>query len=173
MVDLAKWLVSGVVAGLVVYYRNGYWFWVVTGALANAVLVKVLKRIINLPRPAAAAATTTTTAEKLDPGMPSSHAHMLSYFTTLAFCAGKANVGCGLAALAIAVCCERVHRGVHTPNQCAVGLVTGCLGALVWASSLAALHHRFEEVEPSLALLVMLFVVGVGLLTKVGRRISG
>lgn len=172
MVDMAKWLVSGAVAGLVVYHRNGYWFWVVTGALANAVLVKVLKRVINLPRPDTA--TTTSTTEKLDPGMPSSHAHMLSYFATLALCAGEPVVGCGLAALATAVCCERVRRGVHTPNQCAVGLVTGCLGALAWSSSLTGeLLRQLENTEPSLALLVVLSAAGVGLLTKVGRRISG
>lgn len=144
------------------------------GALANALLAKLLKRLFKVPRPS---------TEKLDPGMPSSHAHMLSYF---AYFVHAQNTEEPLHALslylfAVLVCWQRVHRRIHTWAQCLVGLLTGTMGCWLWlefahANVQLAIDQalRGENPQETFALLMLICsVIGVGLLGTLGRRLSG
>ena len=67
-----KWLVSGSAFIVLLVRRDAATVTFLCGAIGNALLSKVLKRLINAARPAGARLS--------DPGMPSSHAQSLSYF---------------------------------------------------------------------------------------------
>jgi len=149
--DLAKWLVSGTAAACLNYYRSAPLVVFVGGAIANSVAAKVLKRVINQPRPSGSEGQGLP-----DPGMPSSHAHMLFFLTAYAahleWGAGSAARGGALSsvlggdsgalmslaapalALTVAVgsCAHRVRTGKHTMAQVCVGAATGAAGGLAW-----------------------------------------
>ncbi len=65
--ESTKWVVSGAVAGVLVWLRNEHAAWAVLGAVLSSFVCKLLKHAINQERPG--------TAVKTDPGMPSSHAN--------------------------------------------------------------------------------------------------
>lgn len=66
-----KWMVSGTVFVFVVRYWGLTAVWTLLGALLNALICKISKKIINQPRPGEMANS--------DPGMPSSHACSLFF----------------------------------------------------------------------------------------------
>ena len=77
-----KWIVSITAAGVLLYRRDALAVSVIVGALSNAVLGKVLKRILRQKRPDG--------APLADPGMPSSHAMSL-LFLSCYLCAAAAS----------------------------------------------------------------------------------
>ena len=167
-----KWLVSGSLGLMLLYRHDGYWFSVLVGAILNAFGVKVLKRLLKQSRP--------KDCTKEDPGMPSSHAHMLSYFAGFAGVTGMTAQSASMFAFACAVGVERVHRGIHTLEQIAVGLVTGALGAWLWIESPG--HAMLMEYDDYLrsgtnwmahAGILAIALSGAALLSATGRFISG
>lgn len=167
-----KWLVSGSVGVLLLVNQDSFWFSVVVGSLINAFGVKVLKRLLKVPRP--------RQNVKFDPGMPSSHAHMLSYLATFALLNDLSRVSVLLYVFAVIVSFLRSRRGIHTIDQCAVGLCTGALGAYFWVVSAANTEingmDEFLQTAESWKLrlfLVSCMFIGAGLLSVVGRMISG
>mmetsp|Transcript_5697 Transcript_5697/g.9631 ORF Transcript_5697/g.9631 Transcript_5697/m.9631 type:complete len:300 (+) Transcript_5697:121-1020(+) len=75
--DGVKWVVSGAAVLWVNSFRSRSVCVFVGGCAANSVAAKLLKRALNQPRPAGA-----ERQGLLDPGMPSSHAHMLFFLAT-------------------------------------------------------------------------------------------
>lgn len=168
-----KWIVSSILGVFLLYRQNGYWFSLSTGAVVNAIAVKILKRILNRPRP--------DMTIKTDPGMPSSHAHMLSYFAAFAALTGAYLPLSVCASLfTIAVSYERVSRGIHSFAQCGVGTVTGSLGALAWVK--LGGHQAFLKLDESIfkehdwrVTLFIGFLVSISflVLSTGGRFLSG
>jgi dolichyldiphosphatase len=118
--------------------------WAVAGAVASSGACKLLKRLLNLPRPEG--------APKADPGMPSSHANSLAFLASTAALeiARGARVGGGGAEGAAAVAAAplaaaaavlvlgaflswlRVRLGFHTPAQVGVGCIFGAGCGVAW-----------------------------------------
>ncbi|CAM9722662.1 unnamed protein product [Chrysoparadoxa australica] len=130
-----RWTVAGTVALTLLVRRDASTLSFVVGALANAVLSKVLKRCINEARPAG--------SELADPGMPSSHAMSLFFIGTYAVLAleshnpawwpiGTAATQAALAAYAVSAAAWRVAAGYHTGPQIVVGGIVGTLDAVAW-----------------------------------------
>lgn len=140
-----KWLVSGSAFIVLLVRRDAATVTFLCGAIGNALLSKVLKRLINAARPAGARLS--------DPGMPSSHAQSLSYFAVFLALGAETweatlpprllhllrplmllsppllrHAGAALSlALGAALTALRVRAGLHTPAQCAVGAAIGGL----------------------------------------------
>ena len=169
-----KWLVSGTLGIILLMKHDGFWFSVVVGAIVNAFGVKVLKRILRRPRP--------KDCTKIDPGMPSSHAHMLSYFSGFAALTTSTELGLVMFILSAIVSAERAYRGIHTIAQIGVGLITGYLGAYGWIHSSSIGHAQFmkwdeylrinENWQAQIGILTCVFS-GAALLSLTGRLISG
>lgn len=129
----------------VMYLQNGMAARYLLGAGANSVLSKVLKRVLNQERP-----ETSLAQGKVDPGLPSSHAHMLSYLAASLFLddfllpplLGVFPVKYCVALLAGIGSSWRVHIGRHTVLQVVVGIGTGSAGAFGW--------RKFWESVPKL-----------------------
>ena len=69
-----RWVVSVCAALTLAYRRDAASALCIVGAVLNALLSKVLKRVLNMSRP--------TGARLADPGMPSSHAQSLFFFAS-------------------------------------------------------------------------------------------
>ena len=74
LADLTKYSVSFAVAASLIYLHDAPTLLFVTGAATNSAAGKLLKHVINQPRPESADG-------KSSPGMPSSHAVSLSYLS--------------------------------------------------------------------------------------------
>jgi membrane-associated phospholipid phosphatase len=185
--DAAKWITSSVAALGVNYYRNGFAAVFLGGCIANSVAAKLLKRTFNQPRPA------TAEMQGLpDPGMPSSHAHMLLFLATYVGLALPGQSGgarwaspaaAGSLAVAVGSCVHRVRTGKHTVAQVVAGAVTGTAGGLMWR--VACGDGAAARVEAALGvfrnspraglewpLLLACEGLGVFFLTGGGRRLS-
>ena len=69
-----RWIVTSIAGGTLLYRRDVSTALCLAGAVLNALLSKVLKRLLKSPRPSG--------APLADPGMPSSHAQSLFYLGT-------------------------------------------------------------------------------------------
>ena len=69
-----RWIVSLTAAAALLYRRDILMLRLLVGAIGSAVVCKILKRLINKARPASSSLS--------DPGMPSSHAQALFFFST-------------------------------------------------------------------------------------------
>ena len=88
--------------------------------MVNSFICKLLKRLFNQPRPKGAAQQGLP-----DPGMPSSHAHMLFFLSSyLSFALQPPewalSAGSGALFVALGSCVHRVASGKHTLAQVAV-----------------------------------------------------
>ena len=135
-----KWLVSGTVFLLVVRHWGVAAMWALLGALLNAIVCKVTKKLLNQPRPG--------TAEKVDPGMPSSHACSLMFLSVYAACLfwthGETNVyaaavgvsgtiaAAAMLSLGALLSSLRYMFGHHTIAQVAVGAALGITDSFLW-----------------------------------------
>jgi dolichyldiphosphatase len=130
-----KWVVSGTVFGVLCWRRDVETAACILGAVINAFLAKVLKRVFNAARPVGAALT--------DPGMPSSHAQSLFYFASyLSLGAQHINATAQLRFIA-PLCCFglagslaflRIRAGLHTALQVVVGACFGTASGAAWLS---------------------------------------
>lgn len=71
----SKWVVSAVFGAIVLWRHDAGSLWALTGAVVNAMISTLLKKILNQQRP--------VSTLRSDPGMPSSHAQ--SFFYTITF----------------------------------------------------------------------------------------
>lgn len=182
--DSVKWVTSSIAALGVNYYRNGFAAIFLGGCIVNSFAAKLLKRAFNQPRPAKAEGQGL-----LDPGMPSSHAHMLFFLATYTGLAwpgqleGARWATSGLLIVATGSCLHRVKSGKHTFAQVAVGALTGTAGGMLWRTmcgdnTVARLDSALVSFRHSprawLEWPLLLAIEGLGLyfLTGGGRRLS-
>lgn len=161
-VDYTKWVVAGSAAAVVLYRHDLAAVLCVSGAVGNALLSKVLKRLLNEARPEG--------ARLADPGMPSSHAQSLFFFASYLGCAAAdapvaaLRMGAvGLLPLAGFLAWQRVCAGLHTPAQVLVGGIIGCAtGAwwCVWAQPTLEAAMGGASSAPLSSSLLALFLVG-------------
>ena len=125
--DVDKFLVSGLVLFLCYQHPTVRSTWTVLGALLNAVVCKIAKRLINQPRP--------LSARKSDAGMPSSHACSLTFLSTygaLMFWNGAADPS------------YAVSLGI-SDSTCAVAVFA--LGMFLSSLRLLFGHHTVPQVQ--------------------------
>ena len=158
-----KVVVSGATFAFLCWRRDVYTAVFIYGAICNALLSKILKRLINAARPAG--------AQLSDPGMPSSHAMSLFFFA--AFLSNGAlewhvsdtlyisskmlslvndhlrllqrTAAVGVVALAAVLAVLRVRAGLHTVAQISVGSAIGACNGAVWYHYGAAWMEQFLE----------------------------
>mmetsp|Transcript_26335 Transcript_26335/g.58947 ORF Transcript_26335/g.58947 Transcript_26335/m.58947 type:complete len:198 (-) Transcript_26335:442-1035(-) len=186
--DLVKWLVAGIAAFGVNYFRNGFAAIFISGSIVNSFACKLLKRLFNQPRPAGAAGQGLP-----DPGMPSSHAHMLFFLTAYFGLHARSRAddsgspfmfaACASLAIAILSCCHRVASGKHSRAQVLVGALTGLLGGVLWRhtfgdAAIQATQEALNSLRNSpysraeLPCLLTVEAIGLFFLTGGGRRLS-
>ena len=129
------------------------------GAICNALLSKLLKRMINAARPAG--------AQLSDPGMPSSHAMSLFFFA--AFLSSgllewdvwprgallstqhlellRPAAACCVVVLAAVLALLRVRAGLHTIAQVSVGSAIGACNGALWYRYGAGPLEQYLEVR--------------------------
>jgi dolichyldiphosphatase len=179
-----KVLVSGTTFVVLCYRRDVVIALFLVGAISNALLSKVLKRLINASRPHGARLS--------DPGMPSSHAQSLFFFAaflamTVQHCDWPFNcapqllqlirygTASGILVLATILTLLRVRGGLHTVAQVSVGAAIGSLCGTCWylqqPELQASLSARLGR-EPEPAVLVTLLVVGALVVGSVERTLA-
>ena len=126
-----KWVVSGAAFVTLLIRRDIATAACIFGAISNALLAKVLKRVFNAARPRG--------AELADPGMPSSHAQSLFYFSAyLSLAASDMEQptvllpALGAFGAAAALAQLRVRAGLHTQAQVVVGATFGACFGFGW-----------------------------------------
>jgi len=106
------------------------------GAIANGVLSKVLKKIIDQSRPHELHRSDLVSLKPSDGGMPSSHAMSLGFigiFTALCLPPWTIAVRLPLLLYVAASLCYRVAvTKLHTKEQIAVGLLLGTANGAIW-----------------------------------------
>ena len=134
-------LVSGTFFSVLAWQRSTFMVAFFLGAIANAILSKVLKRVLDQSRP------TTNGTDLSDNGMPSSHAMSLGFISTVTASTfmGASSfpfVALLLAAYTIVSLTYRVYAQYHTTAQVIAGLVGGCTNGWLFAQ-----QGRFVLVE--------------------------
>lgn len=174
-----KFIVSGLTFVTVAYKRDVQCAAFLLAALSNALLGKILKRIINASRPVG--------AQLSDPGMPSSHA--LSLFFFAGYLASGALVwptlpvegdplrwtlASALVLTAGALTYLRVQAGLHTISQCAVGACIGFINGTAAFYASPALEQRLSAFADgdSSGLLVALVLAGALIVGSVERVLA-
>ena len=172
-----KVVVSGATFCVVVYKRDAQCAAFLLGAVCNALLSKILKRIINKSRPKG--------AQLSDPGMPSSHAQSLFFFAgylslaalqspMLPTAALRWLAASAIAGLAAALTLLRVRDGLHTVAQVSVGACIGAVNGSVFFRLSPTVEQRLAAIvsgsgaAPS-SLFVGLIVAGALLVGSVER----
>jgi len=147
-----RWIVSLTAAAALLYRRDILMLRLLVGAIGSAVVCKILKRLINKARPASSSLS--------DPGMPSSHAQALFFFSTyLSWMARESThptralsrygtltqcrstelappnttlVPSALSLAALLLTARRVQRGHHDVAQVLVGGLLGIVNSTLW-----------------------------------------
>ncbi|CAA0839263.1 Lipid phosphate phosphatase epsilon 2-chloroplastic [Striga hermonthica] len=131
--SLSKWLVSALFAVIVLWRHDPEVLWAAMGAVLNAQLSVVLKKLLNQERP--------ISTLRSDPGMPSSHAQAIFYtvlFLNLAMVEWygvnvlTATLGGFLFILGSYFSWLRVSQQLHTAMQVVVGAVIGSFFSIIW-----------------------------------------
>ena len=177
-----KVFVSGATFLVLAYKRDVQSAAFLLGAVSNALFSKILKRLINASRPQG--------AQLSDPGMPSSHAQSLFFF------AGYLGTGAMLwpslqlepavrlaaagatVALASTLTLLRVHAGLHTLAQVAVGACIGAVNGTLMLLASPAVEERLSAfvshvgTKTSSGLAAGLLVAGVLVVGSVERVVA-
>lgn len=147
------------VLGMLASTGSGFWLSVAIGGMVNGVLAKLLKRVVQAPRPVPVKRATS--------GMPSSHAYLLFFFSGLAkhsSSTGDEWYWMGLTAASTAVCLHRIAYRYHTLAQCVVGACVGWGMAMAWhASSLHQELQSWPRLDPAALGSVLAAVVLTGM----------
>ena len=149
-----KWIVSLSAAAVLLYRRDALAVSAIAGALSNAVLGKVLKRILQQKRPDG--------APLADPGMPSSHAMSL-FFLSCYLCSaivswtptwsplqGAAAIA-SLLGFAASGAAWRVKSGLHTAAQVVVGGLLSGTNGFLWFHFTASHMEVIEAMDKMMA----------------------
>jgi len=173
--DPVKYLVPVFLAcGTALHLRDEWWVNWVLGGCASAVVVKVLKAVVNERRPDG--------ATKRDAGFPSSHAFTMTYLAMYVvlrhdWTVEASPVGVLLLVATLATGADRVRRREHTVAQVVAGFASGGLFSvahnrvLVDGGGAAAMQRVLNEASPSttMSVLAVLATVTVSAV-KVFRR---
>eukprot|EP00967_Tisochrysis_lutea_P039735 scaffold47636_cov29-Tisochrysis_lutea.AAC.3 len=188
-----RWIVSGASALTLLWRRDMATVLCLCGAILNALLSKVLKRLINEARPEGARLT--------DPGMPSSHAQSLFFFASYISAAAaqldmtpslgpfdyllpyapsmpatvelKTAVVVVAFATAVVAAGMRVSAGLHTREQVGVGATIGsCVGAGWFTIVQPQLLAIVGDNNQTQAIIVAILVVGALVVASVERAIG-
>lgn len=121
---------------LIVFRRDFGTLYAFCGQIANLVLNKILKKIIQQPRP--------VDSELHDFGMPSNHAQFIGFFTF--FYVAQLHLNSNilpimyrkiyivfLLFLCVIVGYSRIYLSYHSPEQVVAGIITGALFGSCWA----------------------------------------
>lgn len=183
-----RWTVASLVAVMLLVRRDAAIVNFTVGAILNAMLGKILKRLIKEARPDGAVLE--------DPGMPSSHAMALFYMSAFlgsALCQ-KRGIGVlppwwpldvlptiALGGLYVSVASAwRVFSGLHTSAQILVGAGVGGGVGLAWERACAmvcdhqvgAFLARYKGGQVPVVYLVGVMVVGALTVGSVERKIA-
>ena len=129
--------VSGTFFGTLCYQRDATMVSFFLGSIGNAVLSKVLKKLLNMDRPTISSSTSggeggaVPLDQPPDKGMPSSHAMSLGFIGTFTMMALPWTRWCIPPYVATSLY-FRIRTNLHTVNQVAVGLVVGTLNGYLW-----------------------------------------
>ena len=180
----ARVLVAGSCATALIIRRDVPTFLWLAGAIGNAALSKILKRLINEARPEG--------ARTADPGMPSSHSMSLFFLATFvalavqSWCPGSSMLAAWhrprleailLVAYATFASSWRIGAGYHTADQVAVGSCLGALSGFIWQRICRCflweyLAHLFPTGKAPIGPTVALLVCGAVVVGSVERRIK-
>jgi len=133
----ASTLVSASFFFILAYQRDAVILTLWIGSIINAVLSKVLKKLLNHERPTALQDNDKVKLKPSDGGMPSSHAMSLGFIGTVIL-GGVVPVeyrlagGLAMTTYSTIALRYRVRDHLHTLEQVAVGLVFGVGNALLW-----------------------------------------
>lgn len=167
----AKLIVSSTAAVSVLLSESWTPLYYISGALCNALLNKVIKRVLRQPRPAA--------SKKGGYGMPSSHAYLLFYFLTVVSRLSRQHypshistvVSIVLGVYAATASSWRVSDGLHSVAQTGVGASLGvATGLLAHAYERQALAG-FSGKVPSWLKAVVLTSGGLALYSRELRKL--
>lgn len=141
--QLSKWLVPGVFSAIILWRHDAEALWAATGYVVNLGLSVMLKRILNQERP--------VSAQKLDPGMPSSHAQFIFFSGAFAILSVVQRLGINALTMFISgfalafgayLSWLRVSHRLHTTSQVVVGAVVGSIFSVLWFWSWAEFVHK-------------------------------
>lgn len=132
--------------------RDGLTTTLFIGSILNAIVGKILKKILNHDRPAELELSDKVKLKPSDGGMPSSHAMSLSFIGTVILFgviapAAANNISISIAAGALMVIYSaialryRVRDHLHTLDQIIVGYVLGLFNAFVWLRFAVSTNH--------------------------------
>lgn len=171
-------VVSGTFFVALVYKRDALMVSLFIGSIGNAILSKVLKKIINQTRPPELDSANMK-IKPSDGGMPSSHAMSLGFIGTVtALNLPGSQIYLILYSLVSLI--YRVKSRLHTWQQVVVGFVLGSTNGYLWNTY--ALPHVSELVTRlvlnengllPIPYLVVPVIVGILVVGSVERRIGG
>ncbi|RLN46051.1 hypothetical protein BBJ29_003383 [Phytophthora kernoviae] len=112
-----------------------------TGQMVTVVLNKVLKKVINQPRPEGAPMSGS--------GMPSAHSQFIAFFAAyvVAYTWKRLNSRrrleqwftiVSVLVVAVLTCYSRIHLGYHSTEQVVVGVVFGVLTGFTWHAAVSS-----------------------------------
>jgi membrane-associated phospholipid phosphatase len=179
-------VVSVVFFAVLAWKRDAFMVAFFLGSIANGILSKVLKKLLNQSRPEALQAVTMK-LKPSDGGMPSSHAMSLGFIATVTTISllpvldGGATVWpFWLMWIYVAVSlAHRVQVNLHTRQQVVVGLTVGSTNGWVWHTAfhdgvmdwVRVYFLNADGVLP-LALLALPALIGAVVVGSFERRIS-
>ena len=167
------------------WFRDGLMVSFFIGSVSNAIVSKILKRIINQARPPELEKEDLK-VKPSDNGMPSSHAMSLGFIATFtALCIPLPWAKVILAGYAVISLIYRVHVNLHTWQQVVVGSILGsvngytwfhlCTGDNPWSINVVdTVSSRFLDETGHLPVSMLIFpaLVGAATVSSVERRIS-
>lgn len=125
-------VVAGSVFLSLVFYRDITTVGLVVGSLANGILSKILKRLLNQSRPPRPSPDATDMPT--DGGMPSSHAMSLGFIGVYTACCCVRPIICWIPMFSYAATSlvYRVQSRLHTTAQVVVGGLLGSVNGWLW-----------------------------------------
>jgi len=185
---------------LLAYHRNATIFTLWIGSILNAVLSKIIKKIVNQNRPSELQTNSNVRLKPSDGGMPSSHAMSLGFIITSILIVNsvlpinnynlRVSVGLIMSLYTTIALHYRIRDHYHTIEQVVVGLVFGVMNAIAWykfamvgntsnnngvGPVLSYVQQNFVSTEtgmfPYIALTIPI-VVGIIVVGSFERRIS-
>lgn len=154
------------------------------GSIANGILSKVLKKLINQTRPPELEHADDIHLKPGDKGMPSSHAMSLGFIATFIAC-NQPWTQIPLAVYAVVSLVYRVQVKLHTWQQVLVGSIVGsgngfawfrlCTGGNPWRVNLmrsVTTHLLNENGQLPLPMMIVPLLVGAVTIGSFERRVS-
>ena len=174
------WIVSAIFFVTFAIQRDAFIisFWI--GSIMNAILSKVLKKILNIERPTEYWNNADIKLKPSDKGMPSNHAMSLGFIGsfTILFTQSPISITLILPYVFLSLW-YRIRAGLHTTDQVVVGWTLGTLHATLWYTFIQSPLMTFlsQHILPSngimpIPFLLIPLLVGVAIIGSFERRIT-